>query len=192
MLLITFHAANAFKLSDFAGVPQELLLLHNDTDADDIEMIESVVSIVANAANAIDEKLEEAKNNKVVNQDEINLKDIEDISDSPEELIDIAEENVSSKVEIGKTPIIEEDQEEKEDEEEEEDKEEGREKEEVIRESATEEELLVDMEKDSIKEEVFLEEESKFLTNLDLNGCPMDGKEVFQMKLYWEKGKYFT
>lgn len=40
--------------------------------------------------------------------------------------------------------------------------------------------------KELVKQEVYLEEESKYFADPD--GCPLDSKNVFQMKLYWEKG----
>merc|ERR1712151_1158924 len=40
--------------------------------------------------------------------------------------------------------------------------------------------------KELVKQEVYLEEEAKYLADPD--GCPMDSQDVFQMKLYWEKG----
>ena len=218
LLFISFHAASSFKLSDFAKVPPELLLLHNDTDANDIDIVDTVINIAANAANVIGDKVKEAKNNKEsTNEHEVPLKDNTEDSQEPKEIIEIVEENTSSEILAEETLLKEEDKEaaqEEASEQEENDANKVEVKESLSKEEDQEGENDVEDLKESIKKQVLLETEEKYLTTLkpvpdenlapdlklqdslidlksDPDKCPMDdSSDKFQMKLYWTKGKH--
>ena len=186
-LLSLFYAAHAFKLSDFSGVPAELLSLHNDTDADDMGMVETFVNVASTVANAIDEK---SNNKEITDQDRVIIDGFVEESGISEKVMDVEEGNISDVVDnkVEQIKDIEDEEDEVKEAVEKMAKEEKqtKTKEIVNQQSYLEEEAKYLAAKELVKQEVYLEEESKYFADPD--GCPLDSKNVFQMKLYWEKG----